>query len=48
MFSIRSRAFYMLGLTFLFRGGMTGQYWLGLIFAPLGVGLIGVFVERVS
>jgi branched-chain amino acid transport system permease protein len=41
-------AFYMLGAYFSFSVVVwTGQYWLGLIFAPLGVGLIGVFVERV-
>jgi len=41
-------AFYMLGAYFSFSVVVwTGQYWLGLIFAPLGVGLMGVFVERV-
>jgi branched-chain amino acid transport system permease protein len=41
-------AFYMLGAYFSFSVLMwTGQFWLSLILAPLGVGLIGIFVERV-
>jgi len=41
-------AFYMLGAYFSFSVLMwTGQFWLSLILAPLGVGLIGVFVERI-
>jgi branched-chain amino acid transport system permease protein len=41
-------AFYMLGAYFSFSVVVwTGEFWLGLIFAPLGVGLIGAFVERV-
>jgi branched-chain amino acid transport system permease protein len=41
-------AFYMLGAYFSFSVLVwTGQFWLSLIIAPLGVGLIGVFVERV-
>jgi branched-chain amino acid transport system permease protein len=41
-------AFYMLGAYFSFSVLIwTGQFWLSLILAPLGVGLIGIFVERV-
>ena len=40
-------AFYMLGAYLSFSILMwTGQFWLSLILAPLGVGLIGVFIER--
>jgi branched-chain amino acid transport system permease protein len=41
-------AFYMLGAYFSFSVLLwTGQFWLSLIIAPLGVGLFGMFVERV-
>src|SRR5262245_22509134 len=41
-------AFYMLGAYFgFFLLGMTGNFWLGLLLAPLMVGLVGVLVERV-
>jgi len=41
-------AFYMLGAYFSFSLLMwTGQFWLSLILAPLGVGVLGVVIERV-
>lgn len=41
-------AFYMLGAYFSFSVLVwTGQFWLSLIIAPLWVGLLGIFVERV-
>lgn len=41
-------AFYMLGAYFSYSVLMwTGQFWLSLVFAPLGVGLLGALVERV-
>jgi len=41
-------AFYMLGAYFSFSVLVwTGQFWLSLVIAPLGVGLLGALVERV-